>query len=342
MCSSDPLMRLMRFMHVCANGCKMGDVWLVLMGAKMSLWLAVSFLAFSDSWKTSQYITLTPGLPVVSISRKMRLCMESIRSSTWRMWVLQSRTIWLVQLRGPMQGTWISCSLVLNVFVRNLPMIQSADVSSVWHGIAGTKNFSFMFFHFICWMHWIDTGLFLWKDLTRSARTCPTQCGTLTWMTSWRRTPSTVVFPRRGEKWGNEETYTRHVGHRWSWRLANFGCLVVWLGDSLDFVSWNMKKWTISRCYRYHHCRSASNLRLYPDMKVLGPARDTAEYAAWHVEPYSVPCHSGLAKCCWYIYDDLRISMHMYTSSADWVGNCSQCKVELCMWSFHIPESLLV
>lgn len=145
----------------------------------------------------------------------------------------------------------------------------------------------------------------------------------------------------------NEEKYTRHVGHWWSWRLANFGWLV-WLGDSLDFVSWNMKKWTISRCYRYHHCRSAwcnyhnSNLRLYPDMKVLGPARDTAEYAAWHVEPYSVPCHSGLAKCCWYIYDDLRISMHMYTSSADWVGNCSQCKVELCMWSFHIPESLLV
>lgn len=68
-----------------------------------------------------------------------------------------------------------------------------------------------------------------------------------------------------------------------------------------------MRKWTISRCYwcKYHN----SNLRLYPDLKVLGPARDTAEYAAWHVEPYSVPCHSRLAKCCWYIYDDLRISM---------------------------------
>ena len=87
------------FVQTCIR-CKTGDVWLVLMGARMSLWLAASFLAFSDSWKTSQYITLTPGLPVVSIGRKMRLCMESIRSSTWRMWVLQSRTIWLVQLSG--------------------------------------------------------------------------------------------------------------------------------------------------------------------------------------------------------------------------------------------------
>ena len=26
------------------------------------------------------------------------------------------------------------------------------------------------------------------------------------------------------------------------------------------------------------------------DVEVLGPARDTAEYAAWHVEPYSAPC----------------------------------------------------
>lgn len=169
------------------------------MGARMSLWLAASFLAFSDSWKTSQYITLTPGLPVVSIGRKMRLCMESIRSSTWRMWVLQSRTIWLVQLSGDQCRGLESHAHWFWMFLFVIYQWYSLRMSLVYSmGLRAQR----IFLSFFCWMYWIDKGLFLWKDLTRSARTCPTQCGTLTWMTSWRRTPSTVVFPRRGEKWG--------------------------------------------------------------------------------------------------------------------------------------------
>ncbi len=195
-----------------------------------------------------------------------------------------------------------------------------------------------MFFHFISW-NWIDQGLSLWTELARSARTCLTRCGSLTWMTSWRGTLSTVVFPRRGEQWGKNT-------HKTSWEIDDLGACstygwLVWLGDNLDFIPWNVRKWTVSKCY--HHWQHGAN--------IITQICDFTTWRSWDLHGILQSMLPGMwsPTACLVIvgwqsvsdtYDHLRISMHTYPNSADWVGNFSECKVELCMLSFLHSEIL--
>lgn len=204
------------------------------MGARMSLWLAVSFLAFSD-WKKSRLLHLVClCLPVpirvtdwwlTDIGRKMRLCMESISSSTWRIWMLQSRTIWLVQLSGDQYRGLESHAhwfwMIFFAIYQWYSLRMSLKLCMAWDCWQKTIFFHVLSFQLAGCIE-STRGLSYektWQDLPGHARHSAALL--LEWQVGGKHLRQS--YSQGEEK--NEEQHARHVGHQWSWRLANLGMI---------------------------------------------------------------------------------------------------------------------
>ena len=79
------------------------------------------------------------------------------------------------------------------------------------------------------------------------------------------------------------------MGHsRVSWLLVSKMRLA--LHGKLSFPQRSFSHGALFPPKRSKYCTRVGSQSTEFDVEVLGPARDTAEYAAWHVEPYSAPC----------------------------------------------------